>query len=55
MKYEKQTWTDGQTTVYAANMQHIEQGIADAVTDIEALKGGISDGSAKLFSVDGET
>ena len=55
MKYEKQSWTDGQTTVCAANMQHIEQGIVDAVTDIEALKGGISDGSANLFSMDGET
>ena len=55
MRYEKQSWTDGQTTVYAANMQHIEQGIADAFTDIEALKGGISDGSANLFSMDGET
>ena len=30
ISYEKQRWTDGQTTVYAANMQHIEQGIADA-------------------------
>ena len=38
MKYEKQTWTDGQTTVYAANMQHIEQGIADAVEAINELE-----------------
>ena len=38
MKYEKQTWTDGQTTVYAANMQHIEQGIADAAEAINALE-----------------
>ena len=37
MKYEKQTWTDGQTTVYAANMQHIEQGIADVVDAINNL------------------
>ena len=37
MKYEKQTWTDGQTTVYAANMQHIEQGIADVAEAINAL------------------
>ena len=43
MKYEKQTWTDGQTTVYAANMQHIEQGIADAaeaITELEQHLGG---------------
>ncbi len=38
MKYEKQTWTDGQTTVYAANMQHIEQGIVDAAEAINALE-----------------
>ena len=38
MKYEKQTWTDGQTTVYAGNMQHIEQGIVDAAEAINALE-----------------
>lgn len=38
MNYQKQTWTDGQTTVYAANMQHIEQGIADAAEAINALE-----------------
>ena len=38
ISYEKQSWTDGQTTVYAANMQHIEQGIADAVEAINALE-----------------
>ena len=38
MKYQKQSWTDGQTTVYAANMQHIEQGIADAAEAINALE-----------------
>ena len=38
MRYEKQSWTDGQTTVYAANMQHIEQGIADVVDAINELE-----------------
>ena len=38
MNYQKQTWTDGQTTVYAANMQHIEQGIADAAEAINELE-----------------
>ena len=38
ISYEKQTWTDGQTTVYAANMQHIEQGIVDAAEAINALE-----------------
>ena len=38
MKYQKQSWTDGQTTVYAANMQHIEQGIADAAEAINELE-----------------
>ena len=38
MNYQKQTWTDGQTTVYAANMQHIEQGIVDASEAINALE-----------------
>ena len=38
MKYEKQSWTDGQTTVYAGNMQHIEQGIVDAAEAINALE-----------------
>lgn len=38
ISYEKQRWTDGQTTVYAANMQHIEQGIADAAEAINALE-----------------
>ena len=38
ISYKKQTWTDGQTTVYAANMQHIEQGIADAAEAINALE-----------------
>lgn len=38
MKYEKQTWTDGQTTVYAAHMKHIEQGIADAAEAIHELE-----------------
>ena len=38
ISYKKQTWTDGQTTVYAANMQHIEQGIVDAAEAINALE-----------------
>ena len=38
MNYQKQTWTDGQTTVFAANMQHIEQGIVDAAEAINALE-----------------
>ena len=38
MNYQKQTWTDGQTTVYAANMQHIEQGIVDAAEAINELE-----------------
>ena len=38
MKYEKQTWTDGQTTLYAANMRRIEQGIADAAEAINELE-----------------
>ena len=38
MKYEKQTWTDGQTTVYATHMRHIEQGIADAMEAINELE-----------------
>ena len=38
MNYQKQTWTDGQTTVYAAHMQHIEQGIADVVDAINELE-----------------
>ncbi|WP_302276216.1 hypothetical protein [Faecalibacterium prausnitzii] len=38
ISYEKQRWTDGQTTVYAANMQHIEQGIVDAAEAINALE-----------------
>ena len=40
MKYEKQSWTDGQTTVCAANMQHIEQGIVDAVEAINEMQQG---------------
>ena len=38
ISYEKQRWTDGQTTVYAANMQHIEQGIVDVAEAINALE-----------------
>ena len=38
MTYEKQSWIDGQTTVYAANMMHIEQGIADAAKAINELQ-----------------
>lgn len=38
ISYEKQSWTDGQTTVYAGNMQHIEQGIVDAAEAINALE-----------------
>ena len=38
MNYQKQTWTDGQTTVCAANMQHIEQGIVDAAEAINELE-----------------
>ena len=47
MKYQKQSWTDGQTTVYAANMQHIEQGIADAAEAIHEMQQG-SGGTAAL-------
>ena len=47
MRYEKQSWTDGQTTVYAANMQHIEQGIADAAEAINEMQQG-SGGTASL-------
>ena len=38
MTYEKQSWIDGKTTVYAANMMHIEQGIADAAKAINELQ-----------------
>ena len=51
MRYEKQTWTDGQTVVYAATMQHIEQGIADAVDAINNLDADGGGGSKRTPGV----
>ena len=51
MKYQKQSWTDGQTTVYAANMQHIEQGIADVVDAINNLDADGGGGSTANLTI----
>lgn len=37
MAYTKKTWVSGETPLSAENMNHIEQGVADAHNDISSL------------------
>ena len=37
MAYTKKTWVKGSTPLSAENFNHMEQGIADAHTDIKQL------------------
>ena len=50
MAYTKKTWVKGNTPLSAENFNHMEQGIADAHTDIAQLN---SDKEYKTYSTDG--
>ena len=50
MAYTKKTWVKGSTPLSAENFNHMEQGIADAHTEITQLN---SDKEYKTYSTDG--
>lgn len=48
MAYTKKTWVSGETPLSAENMNHIEQGVADAHNDISSLNTKIQIDSIQL-------
>ena len=52
MAYTKKTWVSGETPLSAENMNHIEQGVADAHNDISSLNTKISNKTISVVHED---
>jgi|GEM_PF-6423710 hypothetical protein len=52
MAYTKKTWVKGSTPLSAENFNHMEQGIADAHTEITQLNSDISNVNDALANTD---
>ena len=51
MAYTKKTWVKGNTPLSAENFNHMEQGIADAHTDIAQLNSDLKDALVTQYAV----
>lgn len=55
MAYTKKTWVKGSTPLSAENFNHMEQGIADAHTDIKQLNSDMSNLKFDIIRLSGTT